>query len=248
MKLLRKLLEKMLGFQGYLRFVSKTYLIMVGAGLMQKKYPELFFLKKIIRPGFTCLDIGANLGYYSTFLSKLAGPKGQVLAVEPIPLFQGIWKENVKASGVDNLELLPYALGAENSVIQMGTPERNGLLHHGMTKVVSSAEEKYAHFYEVDMKVPDELFAGLERLDFVKCDVEGFEFQVFSNMQKTLTRHKPLIQTELNGDANRDKVIGLLAKLGYQVHVLSAENKLKPCHGAEIASHHGDFYFKPFNS
>jgi len=244
LKALRKLLENILGFKGYLRFVSKTYLIMVGAGLMQKKYPELFFLKKIIRPGFTCIDIGANLGYYSTFLSKLAGPKGRVLAVEPIPLFQEIWKDNVKASGVDNLELLPYALGGENSVIQMGTPERNGLLHHGMTKVVSSAEEKYAHFYDVAMKVPDELFADLKRLDFVKCDVEGFEFQVFSNMQATLAKHKPLIQTELNGDKNRDNVIGLLEKLGYRVHVLSAENELKPCAGPEIASHHGDFYFK----
>ncbi|MFC5270648.1 FkbM family methyltransferase [Adhaeribacter terreus] len=244
MKLLRKLLENILGFKGYLRFVSKTYLIMVGAGLMQKKYPELFFLKKIIRPGFICIDIGANLGYYSTFLSKLAGPQGRVLAVEPIPLFQQIWKDNVKASGVDNLELLPYALGSENGVIQMGTPERNGLLHHGMTKVVSSADEKYAHFYDVSMKIPDELFAGLERLDFVKCDVEGFEYQVFSNMQATLTKYKPLIQTELNGDENRDNVIGLLEKLGYRVHVLSAENELKPCAGPEIASHHGDFYFK----
>ena len=95
------------------------------------------------------------------------------------------------------------------------------------------------------MKVPDELFAGLERLDFVKCDVEGFEFQVFSNMQQTLVKHKPLIQTELNGDENRDAVISLLEKLGYKVHVLSSGNELKPCVGAELAQHHGDFYFKP---
>lgn len=245
LKLLRKLLVKSLGFERYIRLVSRTYIVMVGAGFMQKKYPELFFLKKIIRPGFTCIDIGANLGYYSTFLSKLAGPTGKVLAVEPIPLFQEIWKENVKASGTDNLELLPYALGAENGTIKMGTPERNGLLHHGMTKVVSSASENYARFYDVAMVVPDELFATLERLDFVKCDVEGFEFQVFSNMQQVLAKHKPLIQTELNGDENRDKVIALLSGLGYQLCALSADNKLKPVAGPEIAKHHGDFYFKP---
>jgi FkbM family methyltransferase len=248
LKALRKLLENILGFKGYLRLVSKTYLMMVGAGLMQKKYPELFFLKKIIKPGFTCIDIGANLGYYSTFLSKLAGPKGRVLAVEPIPLFQQIWQDNVKASGVPNLEMLPYALGGEKTTIKMGTPTRNGLLHHGMTKVVSSANEDYAHFYEVPMQVPDELFAGLNRLDFVKCDVEGFEFQVFSNMQKTLKRHMPLIQTELNGANNRDRVMTLLNGLGYQTCVLSAENKLVPCAGPEIASHHGDFYFKPLKN
>ena len=213
--------------------------------MMQKKYPELFFLKRIIKPGFTCIDIGANLGYYSTFLSKLTGPTGKVLAVEPVPLFQEIWKENVLASGVKNLELLPYALGGENTTIQMGTPLRNGLMHHGMTKVVGSAEEEYARTYDVSMKVPDELFSDLKRLDFVKCDVEGFEYPVFSNMQQTLKQHMPLIQTELNGTGNRDRVIALLESLGYQTCVLSAENKLKPCAGAEIASHEGDFYFKP---
>ena len=93
-----------------------------------------------------------------------------------------------------------------------------------------------------------ELFAGLDRLDFVKCDVEGFEFQVFSNMQQTLAKHLPLIQTELNGDHNRYSVIALLEKIGYQTCVLSAENELKPCLGAEIANHQGDFYFKPLKN
>ncbi|QNF32006.1 FkbM family methyltransferase [Adhaeribacter swui] len=202
-------------------------------------------MKKIIRPGFYCLDIGANLGYYSTFLSKQAGPQGKVLAVEPVPMFQKIWRDNVKASGVANLELLPYALGGENTRIQMGTPERDGLLHHGMTKVTSSADEKYARLYEVEMKVPDELFRNLNRLDFVKCDVEGFEYQVFSHLQETLQKFKPLIQTELNGTENREGVIALLQNLGYQPYILSATQTLVHCADAhKLAHHHGDFYFK----
>ena len=116
-KAIRKLLVNLLGFEGYIRLISSIYLKLVGAGLLAKKYPELFYLKKIIKPGFYCLDIGANLGYYSTFLSKLAGPSGKVLAVEPVPVFQEIWRDNVKASGVQNLELLPYALGGENTRI-----------------------------------------------------------------------------------------------------------------------------------
>ncbi|MDQ3289985.1 MAG: FkbM family methyltransferase [Bacteroidota bacterium] len=245
MKAIRKLLVKFLGFEGYIRLVSKIYLQLVGAGLLAKNYPELFFLKKIIRPGFYCLDIGANLGYYSTFLSKLAGPQGKVLAVEPVPMFQEIWRDNVKASGVSNLELLPYALGGENTRIQMGTPERDGLLHHGMTKVTSSADEKYARTYDVEMKVPDELFRNLNRLDFVKCDVEGFEYQVFSHLQETLQKFKPLIQTELNGTENREGVITLLQNLGYQPYILSATQTLVHCADAQkLAHHHGDFYFK----
>ncbi|UOG75417.1 FkbM family methyltransferase [Hymenobacter tibetensis] len=248
-KQLRKLLVRALGFEQYIRFVSGVYLRLVGAGWGKKKYPELFFLEKIIKPGFVCLDIGANLGYYSVALSKLAGLAGQVLAVEPIPDFQAIWQDNVKRSGVRNLTLLPYALGGQNTTVQMGTPERNGLLHHGMTKVAASnPHEHYARTYEVPMRVPDDLLAHLPRLDFVKCDVEGFEFEVFRHMQATLRRFQPLIQTELNGLENRRAVVKLLAELGYKPFVLSSRSELVPCSDAQLESAvTADFYFQPLN-
>jgi len=244
LKALRKFLVNTLGFNRYIRLVSKTYILLVGSGLMQKKYPELFFLKKIIWPGFTCLDIGANLGYYSTFLSRLVGANGKVMAVEPVPLFQEIWRDNVKASGLANLTMWPYALGGQNTRIRMGTPERDGLLHHGMTKIMTSAPDKYARTYEVEMKIPDELFINLNRLDFVKCDVEGYEYEVFRNMQETLRKFKPLIQTELNGTENRQQVKDLLTAIGYETYILSPEQTLLPCNNVVLKNHSGDFYFK----
>ncbi|MCC2546080.1 FkbM family methyltransferase [Hymenobacter sp. BT175] len=245
-KQLRKLLVQTLGFERYIRLVSRVYLGLVGAGWGKAKYPELFYLEKIIRPGFVCLDIGANLGYYSVALSRLAGPTGKVLAIEPIPMFQAIWRDNVKLSGHANLTLLPYALGGGNGSVQMGTPERDGLLHHGMTKVAASnPAETYAHTYDVPMRVPDELLADEPRLDFVKCDVEGFEYEVFRHMQTTLRRCRPLIQTELNGVENRRAVVDLLAGLGYKPFVLSARSELVPCPPAQLeAAATADFYFQ----
>lgn len=249
MKKLRKLLVRALGFERYIRLVSRVYLRLVGAGWGRARYPELFFLQKIIRPGFVCLDIGANLGYYSVALSRLVGADGRVLAVEPIPLFQHIWRDNVRRSGYDNLTLLPYALGGQHTTVQMGTPERDGLLHHGMTKVAASnPHETYARTYEVPMRVPDELLADLPRLDFVKCDVEGFEHEVFRHFQHTLRRFRPLIQTELNGLENRRNVVKLLETLGYKPFVLSARSELVPCPEAQLSSTvTADFYFQPVN-
>ena len=248
-KQLRKILVQTLGFERYIRFVSDVYLRLVSAGWGKRQYPELFFLEKIIKPGFVCLDIGANLGYYSVALSRLVGPEGQVLAVEPIPAFQAIWQDNVKRSGVRNLTLLPYALGGQNTTVQMGTPERDGLLHHGMTKVAASnPNEHYARTYDVPMRVPDDLLANLPRLDFVKCDVEGFEFEVFRHMQATLRRFQPLIQTELNGLENRRAVVNLLAELGYKPFMLSERSELVPCTEAQLQSAvTADFYFQPRN-
>ena len=248
-KQLRKILVQTLGFERYIRFVSDVYLRLVSAGWGKRQYPELFFLEKIIKPGFVCLDIGANLGYYSVALSRLVGPEGQVLAVEPIPAFQAIWQDNVKRSGVRNLTLLPYALGGQNTTVQMGTPERDGLLHHGMTKVAASnPNEHYARTYDVPMRIPDDLLANLPRLDFVKCDVEGFEFEVFRHMQATLRRFQPLIQTELNGLENRRAVVNLLAELGYKPFMLSERSELVPCTEAQLQSAvTADFYFQPRN-
>ncbi|UOQ75718.1 FkbM family methyltransferase [Hymenobacter sp. 5516J-16] len=247
MKQLRKLLVRTLGFERYIRLVSRVYLRLVGAGWGRQKYPELFFLERIVKPGFVCIDIGANLGYYSVALSRLVGPQGQVLAVEPIPAFQAIWQDNVRLSGYQNLTLLPYALGGEQTTVQMGTPERDGLLHHGMTKVAASnPQEQYARTYEVPMRVPDALFQNLPRLDFVKCDVEGFEYEVFRHMQATLRRFQPLIQTELNGLENRRAVAGLLATLGYKPFILSERFELVPCTEAQLSSTvTADFYFQP---
>lgn len=236
-----------LGFEHYIQLVSRVYLWLVSRGWGRRNYPELYFLPQLIRPGFVCVDIGANLGYYSVALSRLVGAEGRVLAVEPIPLFQTIWSRNVQLSGYDNLTLLPYALGGENTTVRMGTPVRHGLLRHGLTKIIATnPSETYARTYEVPMRLPDELLAELPRLDFIKCDVEGFEAEVFDHLHATLRRFRPLIQTELNGVANRRRVVELLSTFGYEPFVLSKNFELVACTDAQLTnSVTADFYFQP---
>lgn len=245
MKTIRKILIGILGIEGYIKLASKVYIWLVSHGFLEKQYPELFNLKKIIKPGDVCIDIGANLGYYSTLLSKLAGENGKVCAVEPIPMFYEIWKKNVKSSKVNNLQLFPFALGAETRTVQMGMPEKDGLLHHGMTKIASTAEEKYVKFFDVEMRNPDELFKDLTRLDFVKCDVEGYESEVFSNMKNTLKKFMPLIQSELSGIENRRKVISIMTELGYKTSILNDLGELAPVEEKIILNASNDFYFLP---
>jgi FkbM family methyltransferase len=240
MKLFRKLLLRLVGLKAYYIIISRVYTSLTASGFLKNKYPELFHLKKLIKPGFVCIDIGANMGYYSTFLSRLARSSGKVYSVEPIPMFVDILKLNLRATGMSNVEVMPYALGEKNTTVKMGTPVVDGLVHHGMTKVASSSGEKYAQEYEVEMKVPDELFANLGRLDFVKCDIEGYEHYVFSNMMKTINKFKPVIQTELNNMDGRKNVVELLAQSGYSVYSLSS-GQLSPL--ADINNHHSDFYF-----
>ncbi|MBK9190010.1 MAG: FkbM family methyltransferase [Crocinitomicaceae bacterium] len=145
MKLIRKILVRLLGLKGYLRLISRVYIICIAMGWMRKKYPELFFLKKLIKPGSTILDIGANLGYYSFFMSVSAGKDGKVYAVEPIPLFAEIWKKNMNKLKFKNYQLANCALGSEpREKVKMSIPVVNGVVRHGLTKVAAEGEDQQA--------------------------------------------------------------------------------------------------------
>jgi FkbM family methyltransferase len=215
-KKIRSLLFKIFGLEAYLSIVSDVYLRLTNLGFFKSKYPELFFLKKIIKPNFVCIDIGANVGYYSTNLSKLCGPNGKVIAIEPVPLFTNVFKRNAHKFALNNIQLMQTALGSDNRKIVMGTPLINGIFRHGLTHVVEQDEtQSELATFEAEMKIPDELFAHLEKLDFVKCDVEGYEIHLFPHLINTLSKFKPLIQIEISSPENREEIYHLLNKIGY---------------------------------
>jgi FkbM family methyltransferase len=216
MSVVRKILFKVLGVKKYLAFISKIYIRRVEKGKYQEKYPELHFLKHFIQPHFYCIDIGANLGYYSYFLSKYAH-QGKVWGVEPVPIFAEILKKNCSSL---NFTHVPYALGGENTIITMTTPMVNGVFRHGLTKISTDKDsENSSHTYQVEMKIPDELFHDFPHLDFVKCDVEGYEYIIFQNFMKVIQRHLPILQIEIQPHL-RENMYTLLQPLGYVPHKL----------------------------
>jgi FkbM family methyltransferase len=242
-KFVKNILFRIFGLKSYLRIVSKVYIWMIKAGFGKTDYPELFYLKEIIKPGFTCIDIGANMGYYSVFMSKFAASNGHVYAVEPVPLFAEIWKKNTSSSKNKNLTLFNYALGESEGNVDMGMPVINGEVHHGMTKVLSEGNSGFSEKFSVSMKNPDQLFAEIKKIDFIKIDVEGYESIVFKNMQSTIIRCKPLIQSELSGAENRISVINLLEHIGYKCMILKNKN-LELADSKIKSDYTGDFYFK----
>ena len=244
MKSIRIFLHKTLGTKNYIKVVSQIYMAMVRLGMLKSKYPELFFLKKIIKPGDTCVDIGANVGYYSWFMLKHTGDNGKVYAIEPVSMFRDIWVKRIKKYSTNCFEMFPYALGDENKMVKMGTPSLNGVVHHGMTKIMDSETENIVATHEVEMRIPDEIFAKISTIDFLKIDVEGYEHLVFSNMKTTLKRTRPIIQSELSGEDNRKEVISYMESIDYKTYIL--EQTILILAGKYHREKGGkDFYFIP---
>jgi FkbM family methyltransferase len=221
---IKRLLYRRLSLENYLKVLSRGFFAGYGLGLGKNspdyEYPR--FLKHLVRRGDTVLDIGANLGYYSRILSGLVGAEGRVYAVEPVKPILGVLKHNLRRCR--NVEIAPYALGGEDKHVTMvnDSSRYTGYMGTGRNYIPETEEQERDNLdmeFQVEMRRGSELFAGLERLDFVKCDIEGYESVVIPEMASVIQKHLPVVLLETGG-ANRRPMIELFRRWGYAGYVL----------------------------
>lgn len=173
-----------------------------------------YFAGDLVRKGDTIIDIGANLGYYTKIFALATGSDGTVWAVEPVPLYREILKRNT--SRLSNIIILPFALGDRESHQQMGIPG-DQKFRHGLMRI-KKKEETDGQSISVEVKTPSLLFADLDRVDYIKCDIEGYEDRVIPGFMDIIKRDRPIIQIELHPD-NLALINELLLNEGYSVYV-----------------------------
>lgn len=217
----RQFLLNVLGEKRYLRLLAGAFQRLYPTGLLGKEYEDIYFLKRILRPGDYCLDIGAHLGYFTLELSRLTGKEGKVYAVEPMPVFHDTLRRLLAKKKAGNVTLYQLALGGSGEFVEMGIPQVGGQRRFAHARIKEHNEHlQFARSVQVKNESGDRLFAGLPRLDYIKCDVEGFEFEVFSSMLRTLDTHRPMLLCELFDRELLIRFAGLLEPLGYQAWLL----------------------------
>ena len=219
-KTLHRILDRTLPLEGYLRAVSRLFFLWQRLGL-GRRAPEteyVYHLPQLVRAGDTCIDIGANLGYYARTISRLAGPAGRVYAVEPVAPIRKVLSRNLRRCG--NTEILPFALGAAAGPVRMGndSARENGYFGTGRNFVNEGGGRSDVEF-TAEMRRGSELFARLPRLDFIKCDIEGYEAVVMEEMRPLLERFRPTVLIETGGE-NRPRIVRLFTRLGYAGYTL----------------------------
>ena len=224
-KKIRKLLFKLLSFKQYLTLVSMSYFLLYKSGILKNNpsFKYHYFLKNIIKKNDIIIDIGANLGYFSIPFSKWVGQKGFVYAVEPIHQMREVLQKNIGKR--KNIKVVPYALGSENKNIKMGndTRKNSGVIATGSHFVLEEnarAEDEFS----AEMKKGSELFGNIEKLDFIKCDVEGYETVIIPEMKNIIINHKPIMQIETSGE-KKIFLLDFLLGIGFNGYVLK-DNRL----------------------
>ena len=220
-KLFHRLLYRLLPLGGYLRVVSRLFFLYraLGIGRHGRALEYNYHLPQLVEQGATAIDIGANLGYYTRPLSEIVGNEGHIYAVEPVPVIFDVLKRNV--AGRKNVTLLNYALGSEERTIEMANDSvaAAGYFGTGRNFVSDGELSGEAIKFSAQMRRGSELFADLERVDFIKCDIEGYERVVIPEMCAIIERHHPTVLIETDGDT-RQEIIEMFEQMGYRAYML----------------------------
>jgi FkbM family methyltransferase len=146
--------------------------------------------------------------------------------------------------GYSNTTIYNVALGTEEGSITMVLPESNGMIRTGLPHIAESEEEKQLHAtQEVKIVKGSNLLADLKKIDYIKCDIEGYELNVFQEIKPLLEKHLPFVQIEI-AEKNLDKMSRLFNSLGYTQFGIKDFKFVKE---TGMQAEEGDFFFVPEN-
>lgn len=218
----------------YYRFLSRsgalqTSCLGITATLKTHNYRQLAFVDSILttehaaiettlrelKPGDVFFDVGCHYGIYSVFASKLVGPTGRVLAVEPHPGTLEILRENLELNGSENVQELSSALSDKTDSLALSYNE-NGSHRQRTSDAISTV-------HVVRAVSGDELLAHLPVPTVIKVDVEGHEFAVLCGLKRTLstsTCRRLCLEVHpslLPPGVDLNKIVSLVRSCGFEI-------------------------------
>lgn len=156
--------------------------------------PEFQHLDRFLDTEGVFVDVGASTGIYSIKAAKHFGAHGLVLAIEPVPDVLATLYRSVQANGFTNVRLRSLCVGDRTGVRMLwrnfGKPHSFSLIRRDPSASPLSV---------LTVALDDLLnWEGLDRLDYLKIDVEGAEQQVLAGARRAIEEHRPIIQVEVS--------------------------------------------------
>lgn len=212
-------------------------------------------IHRLVEPGSTVIDVGANIGFYTCLLAKHVGSTGRVIAVEPTPSVYEDLRRNVGRNGFDDrVTLLPAALSDKAGTATLKVFDRGDEVYNSVGAVVSPAGNDHVSAIQVPTQTLNELLSHTrrDRPCFVKVDVEGFQKQVLEGGAEQLTeRGNIMLMVELSQDSatqcggSVNGAVRLLGGFGYQAYLPGERGELQPAPESATLWNHfsGDVFF-----
>ena len=170
-----------------------------------------------VRKGMVCYDVGANAGYLSLVLSKLAQEEGRVYSFEPDPKNLSALKANLRNNRRKNMTIVEKAVSDKSGKVTFASFDYSLVGH-----IAHETTPEDASLFSVEAISLDD-FVFIEKQpapDFIKIDVEGAELQVFEGGMKAIERHRPIVLAEVRAGDIWHAIEKRMKALGYQAEFL----------------------------
>jgi FkbM family methyltransferase len=190
-------------------------------------------LARTLQPGWHCLDVGANHGYFTVVMADAVGAEGRVVPVEPTPRLAELLRETLDVNGFPHVTVARNAAtDTEGQKLQLVVPAKRSL-----NARLSQEAGPTDAVVEVESVTIDGLTRDWPRVDLIKIDVEGAEESVWRGMQRTIANHPDLIVIlELNVDRYDDPrgFIALIEEAGFRLRYIDIDAEAKPVSVEEL--------------
>jgi len=207
----------------------------VGEPILYNRFEtaECSFVERFLQPGMTALDIGAHHGFYTLLASLRVGAEGHVISFEPSLRERKALLRHVKLNRCRNVSVQALAVGKEIADASMYVVEgRQTGCNSLRLPIVESGTSKQ----RVSVTRLDDWLRGqkIDRVDFIKLDVEGGELDVLKGAEQLLARRpRPVILAEVQDVRTQPwgyrarEIIDYLRERGYQWFHISPEGLLE---------------------
>ena len=172
---------------------------------------------KYLKKDDIALDIGANIGHHSIFISLLVGKNGKIISFEPISEMIKRFEENIKINNIENIILNKFALSDKSGSYNFYINEDKDIGSSSFINYDNNLKK-----INVETKTLDEL--KIKNIKLIKIDVEGYEYNVLLGGKETILQNKPIIILEYspnyyykNDNSHCVKILKFLFNHGYAV-------------------------------
>ncbi len=169
------------------------------------------------------LDVGANVGTHSLAFSKVFE---KVHSFEPSPEVNRVLRRNLELNGAANVQVHQIALGDATGTLEFYLPD-TGNLGSGTLSARYGGQERAT--IPVSVETGDDFVSriGLEAIDAIKIDVEGFEKQVLTGLRGVLANHRPVVWVEIGlSDCSNFAVLSDLIPYPFGLFIMNGAGKL----------------------
>lgn len=181
-------------------------------------------IRKHIKTDSICLDIGANVGQHTLYMATIARD-GMVYAFDPVTSLTKQIEESAHKNKYKNIKVSTFGLSNENSVKEIYLNNLNMGNTTFKKRIGASSVEK------AETKIFDEFWNQRGSINFVKMDVEGYEFYALLGMKKSLQQYRPVMVIEFSPvfyrkmNIDSEEMLQFIFSLGYRVYDLDHQHE-----------------------